>query len=182
MAGGIADGEEDGPGCLASVTKRLTPPWVPVDRVVCVLEQVWARLVGQTIGLVRVAGRRHACRWYALPGRAAGGLPSPTCARRPRRELRTRLHPARDREAGRPTRHAGRAARRLGRPIPVRAGDADRRRHRGPTLPDTDLVFLAADSLDELAPLVDLRRSIKPAGAIWVVSRKGKAATLRTST
>ena len=49
----------------------------------------------------------------------------------------------------------------------------------GAPLPDTDLVFLAADSLEELAPLVDLRRSIKPAGAIWVVSRKGKAATLR---
>lgn len=49
----------------------------------------------------------------------------------------------------------------------------------GQPLPDTDLVFLAADSLEELAPLVDLRRSIKPAGAIWVVSRKGKAATLR---
>ena len=49
----------------------------------------------------------------------------------------------------------------------------------GQPLPDTDLVFLAADSLDELAALVDLRRSIKPAGAIWVVSRKGRAATLR---
>ena len=49
----------------------------------------------------------------------------------------------------------------------------------GQPLPDTDLIFLAADSLQELAPLADLRRSIKPAGAIWVVSRKGKAATLR---
>ncbi len=49
----------------------------------------------------------------------------------------------------------------------------------GRPLPDTDLIFLAADSLEELAPLVDLRRSIKPAGAIWVVSRKGKASTLR---
>ena len=63
--------------------------------------------------------------------------------------------------------------------LPLRAGGADRRHHRGPALPDTDLIFLAADSLDELAPLVDLRRSIKPAGAIWVVSRKGKASTLR---
>jgi hypothetical protein len=49
----------------------------------------------------------------------------------------------------------------------------------GQPSPDTDLVFLAADSIEELAPLVDLRHSIKPAGAIWVVSRKGKAATLR---
>jgi hypothetical protein len=49
----------------------------------------------------------------------------------------------------------------------------------GLPLPDSDLVFLAADSLQELAPLADLRHSIKSAGAIWVVSRKGKAATLR---
>jgi hypothetical protein len=49
----------------------------------------------------------------------------------------------------------------------------------GQPSPDTDLVFLAADSIEELAPLVDLRRSIKPAGAIWVVSRKGRGATLR---
>ena len=45
--------------------------------------------------------------------------------------------------------------------------------------PDTDLVFLAADSTAELAGLTDLRIRIKPAGAVWVVSRKGKAATLR---
>jgi hypothetical protein len=45
--------------------------------------------------------------------------------------------------------------------------------------PDSDIVFLAADSGDELAALADLRTRIRPAGAIWVVSRKGKAATLR---
>ena len=44
---------------------------------------------------------------------------------------------------------------------------------------DTDLVFLAADSTGELARLADLRARIRPSGAIWVVSRKGKAATLR---
>lgn len=44
---------------------------------------------------------------------------------------------------------------------------------------DTDLVFLAADSIADLEPLADLRRFIRPAGAIWVVSRKGRAATLR---
>jgi hypothetical protein len=49
----------------------------------------------------------------------------------------------------------------------------------GPPAADTDLVFLAADSTAELAGLADLRRRIKPAGGIWVVSRKGKAATLR---
>jgi hypothetical protein len=44
---------------------------------------------------------------------------------------------------------------------------------------DTDLVFLAADSHAELADLAALRERIRPAGAIWVVSRKGRAATLR---
>jgi hypothetical protein len=44
---------------------------------------------------------------------------------------------------------------------------------------DTDLVFLAADSHAELAGLPALRARIRPAGAIWVVSRKGRAATLR---
>jgi hypothetical protein len=45
--------------------------------------------------------------------------------------------------------------------------------------PDTDLVFLAADSIDELGPLAELRSRLKPNGAIWVVSRKGGEATLR---
>ena len=44
---------------------------------------------------------------------------------------------------------------------------------------DTDLVFLAADSHAELAGLRALRERIRPAGAIWVVSRKGRAATIR---
>ena len=45
--------------------------------------------------------------------------------------------------------------------------------------PDSDLVFLAADSTDELAALSDLRARIRPNGGIWVVSRKGRAATIR---
>jgi hypothetical protein len=45
--------------------------------------------------------------------------------------------------------------------------------------PDTDLVFLAADSIDELLRIGRLQESLVPNGAIWVVSRKGKAATLR---
>ena len=49
----------------------------------------------------------------------------------------------------------------------------------GDPLPDTDLVFLAADDHAAIEGLADLRRMIRPAGAIWVVSRKGKAATLR---
>lgn len=49
----------------------------------------------------------------------------------------------------------------------------------GRPAPDTDLVFLAADSIDELGPLGRLRSRLKPNGAIWVVSRKGREATLR---
>jgi hypothetical protein len=49
----------------------------------------------------------------------------------------------------------------------------------GPPKADTDLVFLAADSHAELADLAALRKRIRPAGAIWVVSRKGRAATIR---
>ena len=49
----------------------------------------------------------------------------------------------------------------------------------GEPLPDTDLVFLAADSVPELSSLPDLRSRIRPNGAIWVISRKGRAATLR---
>lgn len=49
----------------------------------------------------------------------------------------------------------------------------------GPPKPDTDIVFLAADSDTELEALASLRPLIRIAGAIWVVSRKGKAATVR---
>ena len=45
--------------------------------------------------------------------------------------------------------------------------------------PDTDVVLLLVDTTDELAVLSDLRPRIRQAGAIWVVSRKGKAATIR---
>jgi hypothetical protein len=44
---------------------------------------------------------------------------------------------------------------------------------------ESDIVLVAADSAAELAALADLRTRIRPAGAIWVVSRKGRAATLR---
>ena len=49
----------------------------------------------------------------------------------------------------------------------------------GQPLPDTDVVFLAADSRADLAALADVRRRIRPNGAIWVISRKGRAATIR---
>jgi hypothetical protein len=41
------------------------------------------------------------------------------------------------------------------------------------------LIFYAADSPRELARLKTLRAHIVDSGAIWVVSRKGKAATLK---
>lgn len=49
----------------------------------------------------------------------------------------------------------------------------------GAAHPETDLVFLGADVPEELARIGVLKASIKPNGAIWVVSRKGRAATLR---
>jgi hypothetical protein len=49
----------------------------------------------------------------------------------------------------------------------------------GEPLPDTDIVFLAADSPAELSQLPELRRRIRPSGAIWIISTKGRAATLR---
>jgi hypothetical protein len=44
---------------------------------------------------------------------------------------------------------------------------------------EVELVFLMADSVEELAVLTQLRRAIVANGAVWIVSRKGKAATLR---
>jgi len=45
--------------------------------------------------------------------------------------------------------------------------------------PDTDIILLGADTHEALATLRELAACIRPNGAIWVVSRKGKAATLR---
>jgi hypothetical protein len=45
--------------------------------------------------------------------------------------------------------------------------------------PDTDIVLFGADSTEALAALDDLASRIRPNGAIWVVSRKGKDGTLR---
>jgi hypothetical protein len=49
----------------------------------------------------------------------------------------------------------------------------------GPPLPGTDIVFLGADTIEELERIAVLRSALVPNGAIWVISRKGKAATLR---
>jgi len=44
--------------------------------------------------------------------------------------------------------------------------------------PDTDIVLLGAETTDALAVLEALSARIRPNGAIWVVSRKGRTATL----
>lgn len=49
----------------------------------------------------------------------------------------------------------------------------------GDPLPETDLVFIGVDDGSGLRRLGFLRDRIVPNGAIWVVSRKGKAATVR---
>jgi hypothetical protein len=45
--------------------------------------------------------------------------------------------------------------------------------------PDTDIILLGAETTAALEPLEALATRIRPNGAIWVVSRKGRAATLR---
>ena len=49
----------------------------------------------------------------------------------------------------------------------------------GEPLPDSDLVFVGVDDGTELRQLGFVRRRIVPNGAIWVISRKGKPATIR---
>ena len=49
----------------------------------------------------------------------------------------------------------------------------------GEPLPETDIVFLGIDDGSGLGRLASLRERLVPNGAIWVVSRKGKAATVR---
>ena len=50
---------------------------------------------------------------------------------------------------------------------------------RGDARHGSDAIFFGADSVEELARLPALRLLLRPEGAIWVVSRKGKEATLR---
>jgi hypothetical protein len=50
---------------------------------------------------------------------------------------------------------------------------------RGEPLPDTQVIVFAADDHEALTRLAALRARIVPNGAIWVVSRKGRAATIR---
>jgi hypothetical protein len=50
---------------------------------------------------------------------------------------------------------------------------------RGEPIAGTDVVLYAADTLMALGRLPALRERLVPNGAIWVVSRKGSAATIR---
>jgi len=58
---------------------------------------------------------------------------------------------------------------------------ADRTRDitEGDPLPETDIVFLGIEDGSGLGRLASLRERLVPNGSIWVVSRKGKAATVR---
>ncbi len=56
-----------------------------------------------------------------------------------------------------------------------RAGDVVKDRLRK----DSDVIFFAADSLSELHQLARLKTYLVCNGAIWVVSRKGKAAKIK---
>jgi hypothetical protein len=49
----------------------------------------------------------------------------------------------------------------------------------GRARPQTDLIVLGAESLEALDGLVGLRATLKASGAIWIVHRKGRDATLR---
>jgi Protein of unknown function (DUF3052) len=46
-------------------------------------------------------------------------------------------------------------------------------------LPESDLVFVGAESVDDLRRLSDLRSRLRPDGGIWIVFQKGRPATLR---
>ncbi len=50
---------------------------------------------------------------------------------------------------------------------------------RGDARTGSDAIFFGADSVEELARLPALRLLIRPDGAIWVISRKGKEARIR---
>jgi hypothetical protein len=60
------------------------------------------------------------------------------------------------------------------RQLRERAPDMSNRLRR-----NLDLIFFAADSPTELQKLERLKASLKPDGAIWVVSLKGKAARIK---
>lgn len=44
----------------------------------------------------------------------------------------------------------------------------------GKVAPDSDMIFLAADTTDDLSHMRALQASLKPNGAIWVIYPKGQ--------
>ena len=73
VAGGVADREEDRPVLGASALEGLLAPRVPVDGVVRVLEQVGARLPGETVHATSIAPARG--RPAAAACNHGGGVP-----------------------------------------------------------------------------------------------------------
>lgn len=67
----------------------------------------------------------------------------------------------------------------LRRSLRARTADVVELRGGDPAPPASDLVFLEADSIDDLFRIGVLRAALVPNGAIWVVSRKGREASLR---
>ncbi len=55
--------------------------------------------------------------------------------------------------------------------LQARAADVSRRLRR-----DSDVIFFAANRKEELARMDELRRSLQPAGAIWILRPKGNPA------
>ncbi len=90
VAGGVPDGQEDGPVQLLGLGPGRFAPWVPLDRVVTMLAQVGAGLVGQVVHQAslrsgsRRTGSRHAASRRAgpavpalvVPGACRAGLPA----------------------------------------------------------------------------------------------------------
>ncbi len=63
VTGRVADREQDGPVLVPRPSEGRLAPWIPVDRVVAVLEQVRARLVGQVIHAGQPTIRVWTCGW-----------------------------------------------------------------------------------------------------------------------
>ena len=156
----IADRQEDRLVLSVRPRQSLRAPWVPVDRVVRVLEQVGAGLAGESVRMAL-----HVHRSYS---RVRMSLSSDTVSTRP---LLDKL-----------------GVRANSRIALVGAFDADflallRGRteavEEGIPAESVDLIFLAAESIADLALLAELRARIVQNGAIWIVSRKGKQATIR---
>jgi hypothetical protein len=64
VAGGVTDGEEHGLVFGPRALESLRAPRVPIDRIVTVLEEIWARLSGEAIGVL-VLG--HGKSWSVRP-------------------------------------------------------------------------------------------------------------------